>query len=61
MHTEKIHFLDECQTIPVHENRFEVIQAPKLLGQRELEQCYRRASLEIDPLFEKTSIDGLED
>ena len=71
MHTEKlsvslprvlIRFVSEYQTTHTRKSRSEVIQeALKLLQQRELEYCYREASKEVDPAFEATSLDGLDD
>lgn len=69
MHTEKLsislaaplaHFIDEYQAAHACKSRSEVIQvALKLLRQKELEHCYHEASKEVDPAFEITSSDGL--
>lgn len=56
------HFIEEYQAMHACKSRSEVIQeALKLLQQRELEQFYREASNEVDPLFEATTADGLDD
>lgn len=55
-------FLEEYQAAHACKSRSEVIQrALKLLQQDELAQCYREASSEVDPLFEITTSDGLDD
>lgn len=70
MHTEKLsislpkrltQFIDEYQSTHTCKSRSEVIQeALKLLQQKELEQYYREANAEIDPLFDATTADGLD-
>ena len=71
MRTEKLsislppvlsHFVEEYQLAHDCKSRSEVMQtALKLLQQKELEGLYRKASHEIDPLFDITANDGLED
>lgn len=71
MHTEKLsisisgtlsHFIDDYKTTHACKSRSEVIQeAIKLLQQRELEKAYHAASAEVDPLFDVTAADGLDD
>lgn len=71
MNTEKLsislpsnlsHFIAEYQLAHACKSRSEVIQkALKLLQKRELAKYYREASQEIDPLFEITTSDGLND
>lgn len=55
-------FIDTYLTVHACKSRSEVIQeALKLLQQQELEYYYREASKEVDPAFEITTFDGLED
>lgn len=71
MHTEKLsislpmtlcHFIARYQAEHECKSKSEVIQkAVKLLQLKELENCYREADKTIDPNFEITSFDGLED
>ena len=71
MHTEKlsislppslVHFVADYQAAHACKSRSEVIlEALKLLQRKELEQFYREASAETDPLYESTVSDGLED
>lgn len=43
-------------------SRSEVIkEALYLLQQKELEACYQEATQEIDPAFEPTTLDGIEE
>ncbi len=71
MNTEKLsislplplsNFITQYQTEHECRSKSEVIQkAIKLLQQKELEGFYRAADSEIDPGFEITSFDGLDD
>lgn len=71
MHTEKlsislartlVNFVDQYQTTHACKSRSEVVQeAIKLLQQKELEYHYKEASKEIDPAFDITAADGLDD
>lgn len=71
MHTVKLsvslpdtilHFVDKYQLEHACKSRSEVInQAIKLLQQKELEHYYRLASNEVDPTFDVTANDGLDD
>lgn len=57
MHTENL-----SVSLPIPFAHFiEDYEALKLLQQKELEQYYREATSEIDPLFEITAADGLDD
>lgn len=70
MHAEKLSislphvlacFVDKYQSVHAYKSRSEVIQeALKLLQQKELEQYYRDANKEIDPLYENVVGDGLD-
>ncbi len=56
------YFLDEYQKSHALKSRSSVILAAiKLLQQKELEQDYREASSEVDPLWENTVSDGLDE
>ena len=56
------HFIDEYQSAHACKSKSEVIQvAIRLLRQKELEESYRQANKEIDPAFDITSADGLDD
>ncbi len=71
MHNEKLsislpislaHFINKYQVTHACKTRSEVIQeAVKLLQEKELQHYYREASHEVDPLFECTAADGLDD
>ncbi|OGT68516.1 MAG: CopG family transcriptional regulator [Gammaproteobacteria bacterium RIFCSPHIGHO2_12_FULL_45_9] len=55
-------FIEAYQLAHNCKSRSEVIQKSlKLLQQKELEGFYRKAASEIDPLFEVTANDGLDD
>lgn len=57
-----ITFIEGYKTEHNYQSRSEVISdALKLLQKLELEHCYKEASSEIDPLFDCTTFDGLED
>lgn len=55
------HFIDEYQKKHACKSRSEVVQeALKLLQEKELEKYYFEASKDVDPLFDITINDGLE-
>ncbi|CAK0750849.1 conserved hypothetical protein [Gammaproteobacteria bacterium] len=70
MHTEKlsvslpvpiIQFVEQYQKNHQCKNRAVVIkEALELLRQRELEQAYREASREVDPIWEVAIADGFD-
>lgn len=56
------HFIEEYQATHACKSKSEVIQiAINLLRQKELENAYCLANKEIDPEFDNTSADGLDD
>lgn len=56
-----VNFLESYQLNHHYRSRSEVIsEALKLLQNLELERCYKEASLGVDPLFDITASDGLE-
>ena len=60
--TEMMNFVDHYQKLTGCNSRSKVIaEAIELLKLRELEQAYREASLEYDPIWETTAMDGLND
>lgn len=71
MYTEKmsislpkqlVSFVAEYQVEHDYHSRSEVIrEALKLLQQKQLEHAYCEASKEVDPAFDSTSFDGLDD
>lgn len=55
-------FIDEYQAAHACKSKSEVVQkAIKLLQQKELENFYRQAEGEIDPAWDITIADGLDD
>lgn len=71
MNTEKLsislpiklaHFVSEYQSMHACKSKSEVIQAAiRLLQKKELENFYRQAQQEVDPSFDITTADGLDD
>ncbi len=56
------HFVKEYQASHAYKSKSEVIQdAIKLLRQKQLEAAYLAANKEIDPAFDVTDTDGLDD
>ncbi len=57
-----VHFVKEYQSTHHYNSKSEVIQdAIKLLRLKELEEEYLAAGKEIDPAFDITDMDGLDD
>ncbi|QUS60959.1 ribbon-helix-helix protein, CopG family [Synechocystis sp. PCC 7339] len=60
--SEMMTFVDHYQNYAGCKSRSQVIEeALELLKVRELERAYREASLENDPIWEATTMDGLSD
>lgn len=55
-------FMNEYQSVHACKTRSEIIQEVlNLLCQKELKYAYHAASVGIDPIFEVTAFDGLDD
>lgn len=59
---DTMNFVDRYQKLTGYNSRSKVItEAIELLRLKELEQAYREASLEYEPIWETTTMDGLND